>query len=41
MTTKTSTPSTPQLSAEFKAEISTAPIRLLSAWEANDAEAFS
>ena len=41
MTTKTSAPSKPQLSAALKAELSVVPIRLVTAWEANDAVAFS
>jgi uncharacterized protein (TIGR02246 family) len=41
MTTKTSAPGRPQLSAALKAELSAVPIRLVTAWEANDAEAFA
>src|SRR5262249_47203351 len=41
MTTKTSAPAKPQLSAVLKAELSSVPIRLVTAWEAHDAEAFS
>ncbi len=41
MTTKTSAPAKPAMSPTLKAELSSVPIRLVTAWEAHDAEAFS
>jgi uncharacterized protein (TIGR02246 family) len=41
MTTKTSAPSTPKMPDALMAEIAAVPGRLVSAWAAHDAEAFS
>ena len=41
MTTETSAPSAPKIPAELMAELAAVPGRLVSAWAAHDAEAFS